>query len=199
MAQEPANRADLHGDKWKNGLLNCVSLAPPNRNRPIQNFPADTVARLVAAPDPRLIRDDDLPTTQGPATVVERATPHSVVLTVESLGDDDPALVAQPQLPVVFIFDAPALAKLRLSSKRPVFFVETLQDLAERREVIVHLGDPKQITSDLDAAITWAPVPSCEKYARTAVGIHPWAWLAEPHAGSVRSFSAWRQKLTLPK
>ena len=176
----------------------CVA-CPLNRNCPIQNFPADKVARPIAAPDPRLIRDDDLATTRGPATVVEHSTAHSVVLTVESLGDEDPALVAHPQLPVVFIFDEPALDKLRLSSKRLVFFVETLQDLAERREVIVHLGDPKQITSDLDAAITWAPVPSFEKYARTAVEIHPWPWLAEPHAGSLRSFSAWRQKLTLPR
>jgi len=176
----------------------CVA-CPLNRNCPIQNFPADTVARPVAAPDPRLIRDDDLATTRGPAMVVERSTPHCVVLTVESLGDEDPALIAHPQLPVVFIFDEPALDKLRLSSKRLVFFVETLQDLAERREVIVHLGDPKQITPDLDAAITWAPVPSFEKYARAAAEIHPWPWLAEPHAGSVRSFSAWRQKLTLPR
>ncbi|MBG6107359.1 FAD-binding domain-containing protein [Frigoribacterium sp. CG_9.8] len=176
----------------------CMA-CPLNCKCPIQNFPEDSDPRPVAEPDPRLMRDDDLARTRGPATVVDRSTPRSVVLTVESLGDDDPALVAHPQLPVIFVFDEPALQKLKLSSKRLVFFVETLQDLAERREVIVHLGDPRKITPGLDAAITWAPVPSFAKYATTAAQMHPWPWLAEPHAGSVKSFSAWRQKLTQPK
>ena len=172
---------------------------PLNRNCPIQNFPPDSVPRPLSEPSPRLVRDDDLATTRGPTSVVERATPQSVLLTIESLGDADPALLAHPQLPAVFIFDEPALEKLRLSSKRLVFFVETLQDLAQRREVIVHLGDPRQITPDLGAAITWAPVPSFEKYAGITAEIHPWPWLAEPHAGSVKSFSAWRQKLAKPQ
>ena len=172
---------------------------PLNRNCPIQNFPPDSVPRPLSEPSPRLLRDDDLATTRGPTSVVERATPQSVLLTVESLGDADPALLAHPQLPAVFIFDEPALEKLRLSSKRLVFFVETLQDLAQRREVIVHLGDPKKIAPGLAAAITWAPVPSFEKYAVITAEIHPWPWLAEPHAGSIKSFSAWRQKLAKPK
>ena len=172
---------------------------PLNRNCPIQNFPPDSVPRPLSEPSPRLVRDEDLATTRGPNSVVERATPQSVLLTVESLGDADPALLAHPQLPAVFIFDEPALEKLRLSSKRLVFFVETLQDLAQRREVIVHLGDPRQIAPDLGAAITWAPVPSFEKYAGITAEIHPWPWLAEPHAGSIKSFSAWRQKLAKPK
>ena len=172
---------------------------PLNRNCPIQNFPPDSVPRPLSEPSPRLVRDEDLATTRGPNSVVERATPQSVLLTVESLGDADPALLAHPQLPAVFIFDEPALEKLRLSSKRLVFFVETLQDLAQRREVIVHLGDPRQIAPDLGAAITWAPVPSFEKYAGITAEIHPWPWLAEPHAGSVKSFSAWRQKLAKPQ
>lgn len=172
---------------------------PLNRNCPIQNFPPDSVPRPVSEPSPRLVRDDNLTATRGPVTVVERETPQSVLLTVESLGDADPALLAHPQLPAVFIFDEPALEKLRLSSKRLVFFVETLQDLAQRREVIVHLGDPRRITPDLGAAITWAPVPSFEKYAEITAEIHPWPWLAEPHAGSLKSFSAWRQKLAKPR
>ena len=172
---------------------------PLNRNCPIQNFPPDSVPRPLSEPSPRLVRDDDLATTRGPTTVVERAAPQSVLLTVESLGDADPALLAHPQLPAVFIFDEPALEKLQLSSKRLVFFVETLQDLAQRREVIVHLGDPRQITPHLGAAITWAPVPSFEKYAGITAELHPWPWLAEPHAGSIKSFSAWRQKLAKPR
>jgi hypothetical protein len=42
------------------------------------------------------------------------------VLTVESL-DADPALDAHPDLPAVFVFDAPLLARLQLSGKRLVF------------------------------------------------------------------------------
>ena len=172
---------------------------PLNRNCPIQNFPPDSVPRPAAAITPLLRKDDDLAATRGPATVLERSTPESVLLTIESLGDADPALRAHPQLPVHFIFDEPALAKLRLSSKRLLFYVETLHDLARRREVIVHLGDPREIAPGLAAAITWAPVPSFEKYARHAVEVHPWPWLAAPHAGSVTSFSAWRQNLVQPQ
>jgi len=172
---------------------------PLNRNCPIQNFPPDLNLRPVSNPTPLLVRDDDLATTQGPTTVGERFRPQSVLLTVESLGDADPALRAHPQLPAVFIFDEPALEKLQLSSKRLIFFVETLQDLATRREVLVHLGDPRRIAPELRAAITWAPVPSFEKYARTAAELHPWPWLAQPHAGSVQSYSAWRKNLTQPK
>ena len=172
---------------------------PLNRNCPIQNFPPDSSPRPLLEPSPRLARDDDLATTRGPTAVVERSTPQSVLLTVESLGDSDPAALAHPELPVVFIFDEPALLKLRLSSKRLVFFVETLQDLATRRDVICHLGDPRQITPGLSAAITWAPVPSFDKYAGSTVELHPWPWLVEPHAGSITSFSAWRKNLASPK
>ena len=168
---------------------------PLNRNCPIEDFPPVPDLRPVSDPTPLLVRDDDLATTQGPPAVVERSTPQSVLLTVESLGDADAALRAHPQLPAVFIFDEPALGKLRLSSKRLVFFVETLQDLAARREVITHLGDPRQIAPNLNAAVTWAPVPSFHKYAGTAAELHPWPWLAKPHAGSVQSFSAWRKNL----
>lgn len=171
---------------------------PLERNCPIQNFPPDSNPPPVPDPSPRLRRDDDLAATRGPRAVLERAAPKSVLLTVESLGDADPALLAHPTLPVVFIFDEPALAKLQLSSKRLIFFVETLQDLADRREVIVHLDDPRRITPALHAAITWAPVPSFRKYAAAAAELRPWPWLAEPHAGSVQSFSAWRKSLTLP-
>ena len=171
---------------------------PLSRACPIENFPPDSDPRPVSASSPLLGRDTDLARTRGPAAVVTRMTPRAVVLTVESLGDTDPALVSHPQLPVVFVFDEPALTKLQLSSKRLIFVVQTLQDLATRREVIVHLGDPAQITAKLDAAITWAPVPSFAKYAAVAAELHPWPWLAQPHAGSVKSFSAWRKNLVTP-
>ena len=169
---------------------------PLNRNCPIQKFPPDVDLHPVSEASPRLVRDDDLATTRGPTTVVERETPRAVVLTIESLGDSDPALVAHPELPVVFIFDEPALLKLRLSSKRLVFYVETLQDLATRRDVVVHLDDPVPVAAELGAAITWAPVPSFAKYAAAAAELHPWPWLTQPHSGSVKSFSAWRKNLS---
>lgn len=171
---------------------------PLNRHCPIQNFPPDSDPRPTPTPSPRLVRDEDLAATRGPGAVIEKASPLSVLLTVESLGDADPALLAHPLLPVVFIFDEPALHKLQLSSKRLIFFVETLQDLATRREVIVHLGDPRVLTPTLQPAMTWAPVPSFAKYA-AAAELHPWPWLALPHAGSVKSFSAWRRNLTLSR
>jgi deoxyribodipyrimidine photo-lyase len=140
-----------------------------------------------------LTHDPHLSATRGPAGVVRRRAPRSVLLTVDSLGDADPALRAHPDLPAVFVFDEPALARLRLSSKRLIFTVETFQDLARRREVIVYRGDPRVIVPGLDAAATSAPVPSYARYAEGAAELHPWPWLVEPHSGSAASFSAWRR------
>jgi deoxyribodipyrimidine photo-lyase len=185
--------------RWQveNQAPQLCSSCPLNRNCPIQNFAPDQPVHPVASTDLRLRRDDNLAATRGPSAVMTHTAAKNVVLTIESLGDDDPALVANPTLPVHFIFDEPALAKLQLSSKRMVFYIETLRDLAERRNVVVHLGDPLQIAPGLTAAITWAPVPSFEKYATAAAELHPWPWLVEPHAGSVKSYSAWRQKIDL--
>jgi deoxyribodipyrimidine photo-lyase len=46
--------------------------------------------------------------------------------------------------------------------------------------------------ADHPVAVTYAPVPSFKKYASLAE-IHPYPWLKLPHAGSVRSYTAWRQ------
>lgn len=164
-----------------------------NRRCPIQNYPADTDPHPVASANPKLRWDDTPAATRGPASAIERRPPDSVLLTIESLGDADPALQAHPQLPVHFVFDEPALAKLQLSSKRLIFYVETLQDLAERREVVMHLGDPRIIAASLNPAITYAPVPSFAKYLPTVAVLHPWPWLALPHAESAASFTAWRK------
>jgi deoxyribodipyrimidine photo-lyase len=109
------------------------------------------------------------------------------------MGDADPALVAHPELPVVFVFNEEALQKLQLSSKRIFFYLETLQDLAQRREVIVYMGDPYQFASENAVAVTYAPVPSFANFEEVAE-LHPFLWLRKPHAKSVRSFSAWRGK-----
>jgi deoxyribodipyrimidine photo-lyase len=126
--------------------------------------------------------------------VVGRREPQAVLLTIDSLGDADPALIAHPDLPVVVVFDDTELAAVRPSAKRLVFWVETLLDLSTRRDVALHLGDPADIVPSMDVAVTWAPVPESATWTDVAAEVHPWPWLVPPHGGSVASFSAWRRR-----
>ena len=160
---------------------------------PIQNFPPEqSLAPLT--PDLLLTADPNPGSTSGPLSPLKKEKPEVVLLTIESLGDSDPALIANPELPVAFVFNEPALEKLQLSSKRIYFYLETLQDLASRRDVAVYLGDPVEFAKENKVAVTHAPVPSFAKYQNLAE-VHPYPWLKLPHSGSVRSFSAWRNKL----
>jgi len=162
-------------------------------NCPIQFFPDEN--QLDEAPtEPLLASDPDPGATAGPSVVVKNGTPQFVLLTIESMGDQDPALIANPTLPVVFVFNELALRKLQLSSKRIFFYLETLQDLAQRRDVHLFLGDPYEFARENSVAVTYAPVPSFKKFTALAE-IHPYPWLKRPHAKSVKSFSAWRGKL----
>jgi len=117
-----------------------------------------------------------------------------VLITIDSMGDADPALRANPELPVAFVFNEQALRKLQLSSRRIGFYLQTLADLAERRELSVYIGDPVAFTNSSDVAVTYAPVPSFRKFQKLAQ-VHPYPWLAIPQAGTVRSFTAWRKGL----
>ncbi|MGE0026919.1 MAG: FAD-binding domain-containing protein [Thermoleophilia bacterium] len=162
---------------------------------PIARYPADAPARRLRAPE--LLRDDPRPEATAGPTAVDPAGwgdgPRRVWLTAESLGDADPALAAHPDLPAVFVWDAPMLARLRLSGKRLVFLAETLADLGARRDLTVLRGDPVELLRGEDVAVTFAPVPGFRRRAaaiRPAV-VHPWPWLRRPHDGSVASFSAW--------
>jgi deoxyribodipyrimidine photo-lyase len=166
---------------------------PLKKSCPIENFP-DEITPPQLAKDPLLDFDKDFASTAGPDLAVKNADPEFVLLTIDSLGDADPALVAHPDLPAVFVFNAPALAKLQLSSRRIAFYLQTLQDLAKRREVQTYLGDPHQFAANNPVAVTYAPVPSFRKFTNLAE-IHPYPWLAKPHSGSARSFSSWRNKL----
>jgi deoxyribodipyrimidine photo-lyase len=153
----------------------------------------------------QLLRRDDTPWITAGPQVAERSggdPPDTVWVTAESLGDDDPALVAHPDRPAVFVFDEPLLARLRLSGTRLVFLTECLADLATRRPVEVHLGDPSEVLRNRHVATTAAPVPGNRRH-RSRLGdavaeTHPWPWLVVPHDGSVRSFSAWRRRAVLP-
>ena len=160
---------------------------------PIEQFP-DEFSLDEAPFEGLLLSDPDLEATTGPLIVKKDKTPTTVLLTVDSMGDADPALVANPHLPVAFIFNESALRKLQLSSKRIYFYLETLQDLAQRRQLTVHLGDPYEFAQENAVAVTYAPVPSFAKFKNLAE-IHPFLWLRKPHPLSVRSFSAWRGKL----
>ena len=159
---------------------------------PIEKFSNE--AALDEAPlEGLLLSDPDLEATTGPIIVKENKSPTTVLLTIDSMGDADPALVANPHLPVIFIFNESALRQLQLSSKRIYFYLETLQDLAKRRQLTVYLGDPYEFAQQNSVALTYAPVPSFAKFKNLAE-LHPYLWLRKPHAKSVRSFSAWRGK-----
>lgn len=160
---------------------------------PIEKFPDEFP--LDQAPfEGLLLSDPDLEATTGPSVVRENRTPSAVLLTIDSLGDGDPALAANPDLPVVFVFNEAALHKLQLSSKRIYFYLETLQDLDKRRDLTVYLGNPYEYAEQNPVAVTYAPVPSFAKFKNLAQ-IHPYPWLKQPHPQSIRSFTAWRGKL----
>jgi deoxyribodipyrimidine photo-lyase len=168
---------------------------------PIAGWPEDPPLGVVE-PEPLLRGDPDPERTAGP-TAVERsavgAQVDAVWITAESLGDADPALAAHPDVPAVFVFDAPLLARLRLHPRRLVFLTETLGDLATRREVEVWRGDVVATLGTArgarrSLAATFAPVPGWRiRAARLPVVERwPWPWLRRPEGGSVTSFSAWR-------
>ena len=163
---------------------------------PLQDWPPDP--HLQREPrDERLYVDDDLAATAGPSEPVTTGHPEAVWLTAESLGDADPALAARPDLPAVFVFDEALLSQLRLSAKRLIFLVECLADLAGRREVVLHRGDPVEVLRDVSLAATFTPVPGWRRRATrlTLNAVYPWRWLRRPHSGSLASYSAWRKRI----
>ena len=155
---------------------------------PIQDWP--TASPGASIDDALLRAGSDL---AGPDETEIASTPEQVWLTAESLGDRDPALVAWPTAPAVFVFDEPLLRELRLSAKRLTFIAETLADLAERRSVRILLGDPVVELNGVSLASTFAPVPGYQRRAAqlNVVATHPFAWLRRPSGGDVRSHSAW--------
>ena len=156
---------------------------------PIQQWPDDREPEPRAMVDPRLRRA----TVESPGA--EGGIPEQVWITAESLGDDDPALRAYLHLPAVFVWDAPLLARLRLSSVRLVFLAECLADLATRRELEVRVGEPTVELAGRRLAATNAPVPGWRSRAKVVrpVAVEEWPWLVPPHEGPVTSFTAWRR------
>ena len=166
---------------------------PLKKACPIENFP-DEVTPDHLQKDPILDFDPDTTRTTGPTTPIKLRAPKYVLLTIDSLGDNDPALIDNPNIPAVSIFNKPALEKLQLSSRRIGFYIETLQDLQKRRELLVFIGDPYEFANQNDVAVTYAPVPSFKKF-KSLAEVHPYPWLRLPHGGTVRSYTSWRQKI----
>ena len=187
---KPYGFAKWQVDKRASGLCNRCQLKD---KCPIQEFPAEISLRELSR-DAILDSDPDVGATTGPTSMVVNGEASHVLLTVDSLGDDDPALAANSHLPAVFVFNEQALKKLQLSARRIAFYLQTLGDLNTRRPVAVYLGDPYQFAQDNAVAVTYAPVPSFKKFSKLAE-VHPYPWLRPPHAGTVKSFSSWRAKL----
>jgi deoxyribodipyrimidine photo-lyase len=167
---------------------------PLQRACPIEAWPDEQGGPRVDA-EPAGLRSGAPPALAGPVAVEGTGQPEAVWLTFESLGDEDPALAAHPDLPVVVVFDEPLLARLRLSGKRLVFLAETVASLATRRDVEVHLAAVGDALAGRAVAVTHAPVPGFARRARQIrpVRVHPWPWLVRPGSGPAQSFSAWRR------
>jgi deoxyribodipyrimidine photo-lyase len=178
-------------EKRAPGLCASCALEP---RCPISDWPADGDLLRETAPE-ALRRDPDPGRTRGPTKPELRAAPQAVWLTAESLGDAEPALSAWPDLPAVFVFDAPLLSRLRLSRKRLVFLVETLAELGRSRSLELWRGDPAEVLGGRPLATTFTPVPGGRRLreALDVVALHPWPWLVEPVKGPIGSFSQWRK------
>lgn len=167
----------------------------PLRTRcPVQDWPETPQLPRVEGPD---LGKGEVP---GGPQAVEGGGAQGVWLTAESLGDADPALAADDDRPVVFVFDEPLLRRLRLSGKRLVFLAETLGDLAARRPLEVRRGEVAAELAGRSLAVTHAPVPGFARVAGVVrpQEVHPWPWLVRPRPASVASFTAWRRSSGAP-
>jgi deoxyribodipyrimidine photo-lyase len=162
---------------------------------PIDEWP-QTDSLLAVEHDPRMRSDPNPGATGGPREAEITAIADAVWLTAESLGDSDPALAAHPELPVVFVFDEPLLARLRLSGKRLVFLADRLAEIAEDRQLEISLGPPPELLGGRALAATFAPVPGWRRLSRqlNIVETQPWPWLVRPSAGPISSYSAWNTR-----
>ena len=156
---------------------------------PVQGWPDADAGPKVEPPPGLAGLGEGVAPNAGPRAAEVTGEPEAVWLTAESLGDTDPALAAHPELPAVFVFDAPLLARLRLSGKRLVFLAEALAE----RGAQVRLGDPVDELAGTALATTWNSTPGFARRsgALNVVALHPWPWLRRPGTGSLRSFSAW--------
>ena len=179
---KPYGFARSQVEKRAPGLCHTCAL---KKACPIQAWPEPEVG-------PKVYEPENLTggvTDSGPHRAELTGNPEFVWLTAESLGSADPALLAHPGLPRVFVFDAPLLDRLQLSGKRLVFLAQTLAEL----DCEVLLGDPVDELAGRALAVTCAPGPGFRQRSGKldVAALHPWPWLRRPTAGSLRSYSAW--------
>lgn len=158
---------------------------------PIEDWPSTEAGPTLD--DHRLKRGE---ANAGPATAEITGSPEAVWLTGESMGYRDPALTSHPDLPVIFVFDEPLLARLGLSGIRLRFLAETAADLAIERSLTIHLGPVADCLGATPVAATFAPVPGYGRRRATIelVAEYPYPWLERPDGGSVTSYSAWSRR-----
>lgn len=175
---------------------------------PVESLPggraADPAGGVAGGGTPvptRLAAGGDGPEVTGPVE------PHgdpgavdAVWITAESLGDDDPAMAAHPEVPAVFVVDRTLLQAVSVSGMRMVFMAETLADLATRRPVEIWLGQPAGVFADRRVAATFAPVPGWRRHAAAVHPqvVYPWPWLVRPGGAPLQSFTAWSKRVGDP-
>ncbi len=169
---------------------------PHQHDCPIEHWPEEPHFET-APPDANTsaqLRDIDI---AGPARPSITDEPTLVWITAESLGSADPALLAHPQLPVLFVFDEPLLRRIRLSSKRLIFLAERLSELSESRELHIIRGTPEAALENIAFAVTYTPVPGWQRITKSLVpaALYPWPWLHRPSNEPIASFSAWRNAI----
>ncbi|MDA8195675.1 MAG: deoxyribodipyrimidine photolyase [Actinomycetota bacterium] len=157
---------------------------------PIDTMP-DSPEYVVRRESASLRIQEDL----GPkAEIKDGPDADCVWLTAELLSLRQSALVQNPNLPAVFVFDRALLGQLRLSFKRLVFLAETLFAIGAERTLELHVGDPTEVLSGRRIAATWTPVPGWKKRQKNLniTELHPWPWLCVSKGViSLGSFSAW--------
>ena len=164
-------------------------------NCPIQTWPDETIYQPISQN-----LDFEIAERFGPTNIIDSGEqPEVVWLTGESLGDDDPALKNNSELPVVFVFDELLLSKLKLSSKRINFLLDTLREISHKKDLSVFIDDPKFILKEQKFAVTYACVP---KYRDITSLIKPTTEfpsrrLAEPISFYPKSYSSWKKKIKL--
>ncbi len=165
-------------------------------NCPIQNWPEE-----ISITKKQIEIDLDLEKNFGPTSVKNNieSNPEYVWLTAESLGDNDPALNYYSDLPVVFIFDRPLLNYLQLSTKRIIFILDCLKELASKRNIQVYLDDPIENLKNKKFATTFAAVPKYKKITQINIPTteFPSTRLVKPIKFYPSSFSAWKKRIEI--
>jgi hypothetical protein len=123
-----------------------------------------------------------------------------------SLSSTDPALLANPNAPVIFVFDKPFLESTRISFGRLQFMFESVIECLEAREHRVCIGVQSQEIIQFarsrdctEIHLTFVPSPELDRTiaaleeAGFEVVLHHLERLTS-HSGRVKRFSAfWKQ------